>query len=1112
MADDNIDSFLAGLQGRLVSTAVQSSRQVSVQKADDGFIHATTPAPNAIEWAIGADWLNVQSIYRHVRQYQVIRDLFQLRCPLPSCNGQAPLDKDCWGKGREYLESESLLRFSTQYGEDVCPKCGTTRSEFVEDGLLNLYNQMHMVAGMRCLPLNTRVLTSNGFKTFGELLPGERESDKFYPIGSLNVHGQLGWEPASDVYYAGSLPSKTIVLKNGVTHKGSIIHPVYGFVNGSWGWHKLQDVSPGDVVQTHLQDKWVDGDSDVTNEEAGLLGYLVSEGSVNNRYVFKFSNGDAETVDHFGHLCKVAFNYSPPVYEYGEKKYSVEACNASMRNRLRSLGLHKSIASTKVVPESIFRAKKSAVSAYLRAYFEGDGTAAVEKKTGDNNRVRKPAVACYTVSHQLALDTQQLLLALGIESSIVASKSRRFGTGGTKFGHNAYSIRIYGRNIIKFSEEVGFNSARKSMALAECVSTVKSSDYNNVHSIPCVRDIILRLKNKYKLSASACQPFYGVMSGRYKTASASSVSNLVSYLDGIGFGGDADVLLLGQLCAPTNRFVEVKEAYDSGMCEMADLHVPGTHSFVANGVMNHNSGKTATAAIIGTYVEHRVITIGHATQGGLARYYDQLPGQQFDITFIASTDVQSKDTIWAKYAELRKTSPWFAKYVRWIKSYEIKQQTPNGMKPWAYEELDKEIRNGCLNLIIKSMNSNSGGMAGRTRLAAFIDELARFDVTDSSRGADEVYRVLDNSLATVRAPASRDKSAPWLGLMSSISSPISIEDKSMTLLRQCPSIRNMYYGHYATWDFNPDLPRETFDSAFERDPIGAMRDYGAQPPSAASPLITDPLLFRKLTIQPDLKPTATFRNIVHVDRTGREYLSITADAIKLSRDGERYICFDAGASFDQFAGACAHGEWVQTPEGRQLVTVYDWVLRVLPETKPRRDVWFDFVVQLMEAMSKSYVIARVDFDRWQSTHLIQQIRDRGVRCEMQGTTYEHFVKFMNDANFSRIRMLPPNPDDHNVDPPAMSAQGLAFYEIERLERSPDLKRIYNPRKGQRRGWNSDDVATVVAHVNNMVQSTVIDISNSNGKEHRLRRESMGGTTWSGRGTLFRPIAGTKRGW
>lgn len=321
----------------------------------------------------------------------------------------------------------------------------------------------------------------------------------------------------------------------------------------------------------------------------------------------------------------------------------------------------------------------------------------------------------------------------------------------------------------------------------------------------------------------------------------------------------------------------------------------------------------------------------------------------------------------------------------------------------------------------------------------------------------------------------------------------------------------MYYGHYATWEFNPELPRDSFNSAFERDPIGALRDYGAQPPSAASPLISDAQLFRTLAVQPDLRPSATFRNITHVDRTGREYLSIVTDNVKLSREGERYMCFDAGASWDQFAGACAHGEWIYTPEGRQLCTVFDWVIRVLPQNNPRRDVWFDFVVQMLEYMSKNYMIGRVEFDRWQSTHLIQQLRDRGITSEMKGTTYEHFVKLINDVNFSRVKMLPPSPDDHNVDPPQMSAAGLAFYELERLERSPDLKKVYNPRKGQRRGWNSDDVATVVAHVNDMVQSTVIDISNSNNKEHRLRREHMGGTTWSTRGSLYRPHGG-KRGW
>lgn len=527
-------------------------------------------------------------------------------------------------------------------------------------------------------------------------------------------------------------------------------------------------------------------------------------------------------------------------------------------------------------------------------------------------------------------------------------------------------------------------------------------------------------------------------------------------------------------------------------------------------VCGMRSGKTSVVAVMGTYIEHRIIGLGH--RFGLDKYFGQLPGQKLDITFIASTDTQSKDTIWAKYTELRRHSKWYESYVRWVKKKEIEQQTVNGVKPLQYEELNSEIRNDLIGLTIKSMNSNSGGMAGRTRIAAFIDELARFEITDSARGADEVYRVLENSLRTIRSKSMVDKSIPWLGTMISVSSPISIEDKSMRLLKQAPTIKGMYAKHYATWDFNPEQPREMFDDDFSKDPVGAMRDFGAQPPSAASPLISDPQTFRQMAIQPDLKPTSHFRQILHTDRSGREYVSAQLINANLSRDGERFICFDASSTFDQFAGACAHGEWVDTPEGRQLVTVYDWVFRLLPEGKPRRDVWFDFVVQLIEQMSKSYLISRVEFDRWQSTYLIQQIRDRGITTEMKGTTYEHFVKFVSDVNFSRVRMLPPEPNDAQLEPPFMSAQGLAFYELERLERDASLGKVYNPRKGQRRGYNSDDVATVVVHANDMVQSTVVDLNTSNTRQVRLHREQMGGSNWSGRGAVWRPVNGNNRGW
>jgi hypothetical protein len=673
--DHDLDGFLAGLRTKLQAEAsahIDKRVDNTTQAADQDLEYFITPAPNAIEWVIRPEYLGIESLYRHVRQYQIIRDFFQLRCPLPSCNDQSDEAKDCWGKGREYLESENLLRWSKSHGEDVCPSCGSTRSELIADGLLKIYNQMHLVCGMR-------------------------------------------------------------------------------------------------------------------------------------------------------------------------------------------------------------------------------------------------------------------------------------------------------------------------------------------------------------------------------------------------------------------------------------------------------SGKSSVAAMIGTYVEHRLINIGHSFPGGISSYFNQLPRQPFEMTFTAATEVQAADTIWARFVAIRGSSPWFDRYIRWIKSLEMRQTTVNGARPWTYEERDKYIINGFLNLKINSLNSSSSGMAGRTRVVAFIDELARFDGKDSSRSADEAYRVLENSLRTVRSAALSKKDAPWFGSMFSLSSPISESDKAMRLLRQAPEINGMYYGHYATWEFNPDQPRSMFDDDFAKDPIGAMRDFGARPPTAASPFIQDPDRFRELAIQKDLKPTATFKKINHIDQTGREYISAVVESANLSRNGERYIAFDAGASFDQFAAACAHGEWVDTPEGKQLVTVYDWVYRLLPEQSPRRDIWFDFVVKAVEKLSKYYIISRIDFDRWQSTYLIQQLRERGINCASKGTTVDMFLKFLNDVNYSKVRMLPPAENDHMLDPPFMSAQGLAFYELEHLERSPDLKKVYNPQKGERRGWNSDDVATVVVHANWMVQSIVSDISDSNSIENRLRREQIGSNYWESGAKLYRPMF-SKRGW
>lgn len=535
-----------------------------------------------------------------------------------------------------------------------------------------------------------------------------------------------------------------------------------------------------------------------------------------------------------------------------------------------------------------------------------------------------------------------------------------------------------------------------------------------------------------------------------------------------------------------------------------------------HGIVGMRAGKSAALALVGTYVEHIMLAIAHGYDGGLQSYLGTQPGDQFDITYVASTDVQSKDTIWAKYRGFRRMSPWFQRYVPWIKTQEALQQTPEGMQRWEYDENDKSIKNECIRVIINSLNSNSGGLVGRTRLGAFIDEVCRMKQTDSSMGAAEVYRGLEASCHTVRTRVETYGLLPWLGMVGSISSPVSAEDKGMKLLEDAKRVKRMYTFHLPTWKFNPFEPREKFDDDFRKDPMGAERDFGANPPMAASPLIDDPLRFRDCAIAHDLQPTATFEEYEFDDEVGHKYKAIKLVKADLIRNGApRYVAVDAGRSFDAFAVACAHPE--EDKDGN-IITVYDWVMRLLP--RQGQEIYFEAIYNLVVDLTKSCFINQIEFDHWNSAHIVQKIRQLGIRAEENETKGKHFVQFLRDGYSGYVKMLPPAEGDEALDPPYKSPAGVALYELEHLDRDPEKDKVFNPKKGEVRGHNSDDVARVIVHAHRLVQDIgyTQKYDDTGLRARRKRAESMA-AEWASmeRGLVFSPssmpsLKGGGRGW
>lgn len=528
---------------------------------------------------------------------------------------------------------------------------------------------------------------------------------------------------------------------------------------------------------------------------------------------------------------------------------------------------------------------------------------------------------------------------------------------------------------------------------------------------------------------------------------------------------------------------------------------------VLHSIVGQRSGKSSTLGLITTYVEHVTLSIAHSHPEGLQGYLGMPAGEPLHITCVASTDTQSKETIWAKYRGYRSLSPWFQRYTPWVKMQERLQSTPEGMQPWAYNEIDKKIENGAVHLIIDSLNSNSNGLAGRTRLFAAIDEICRMKQTESAQGAQEVYRTMDASCQTVQARVDQYGLVPWFGMIGSISSPISLDDYGMQLLEMAKSDPRMYAVRMATWDFNPWEPKEAYAEKLKKDFVGTMRNFGAEPPGAAHPLIDRPDDFRTSAIQVDLTPTAVFQEYEFTDPTGRSYLAVRLDKADLVQDATpRFVAVDAGKNFDAFSVACAHGE--QDADGN-LVTVYDWVIRLLTRSR-KQEVYFESVYQVLKELSKFVVIKHIEFDHWNSTTIVQRIRNElSIWAEEVATTNAHFIQFMRDAYSGRVALLPELPGDVGLDPPFKSAQGALVYELLGLERDPTNDKVYNSKKGLRRGVNSDDTARVSVHVHRLVQDQgYTERQDDVSRRARRKRAEVSTAEWTaaGRGQVFRPSA------
>lgn len=410
--------------------------------------------------------------------------------------------------------------------------------------------------------------------------------------------------------------------------------------------------------------------------------------------------------------------------------------------------------------------------------------------------------------------------------------------------------------------------------------------------------------------------------------------------------------------------------------------------------------KSALAALIAHSIVHNALCTEN-----LQERLKILKDQTLEGAFVAVSATQAEETVWDHFMSFYEGSEWYQNYVTQLKRIEKSNMGEYELGNLIKDRSEKYLYFGDRKLLLKALHSNSASLAGRTRLFAIVDELSRFDTGASKKSALEVYRVMKNSLKTVGTAVELLRKEQIYDVpdarMICISSPIAAEDLTMQLLKEANHFKRMYSFHAPTWIMNPTITRESLSEDFLRDPLGAERDYGANPPGAENPFIDDPRLV-EACIDPKTPSAFTFKDRKFrntVQGIDFDYVTIDLIDVRYRNLFDYIIACDPGRKNDSFAISMGHLE--------DEVVVIDGALEIRPYGKEdpssRYEVHFPSLKEILFKLNRMLTLKLVVYDRWNSVADLDALRDNNILAVGENLDREDHIRFYEDIRAKKIR-------------------------------------------------------------------------------------------------------------
>ncbi|NWG18371.1 MAG: DNA polymerase III subunit alpha [Chloroflexi bacterium] len=435
----------------------------------------------------------------------------------------------------------------------------------------------------KCLVYDTEIIDADTGRPvkIGDLASGKAQVTRTLTC-DLNT---LRLKPGriADVIFNGVKPVYRLTTRLGRQIEATTNHPFYTFD----GWRMLGELQVGDQIAVPRQ-MLFENRSEWPDHQTIVLGHLLAEGNLcHTSGVYFYTTSDEQRDDYVKHL--EMFENSAATVSRHKSAYSIYSKRRE-RSKLqgvvtwiKTLGLWGKDSYTKFVPAEVFELPCHQIGLLLSRMWEGDG------------HINEKGLNTYyaTSSKSMAQQIQHLLVRLGI-----ISRLRRVEFP-YKDGRIGYQVFVTGNDNLKaFLMRIGchFVSERSRLGLQRMInSSPRSNGTKDI--IPMrVLEIIKAEKARQQVSWKeiavqaevAEREFYNVKHVTKSGFTHATISRIAEYLDSdvLRIYADNDIYW--------DRIVSIEYA---GEQPTYDLTIEGTHNFIANDILVHNSHAADYAVI-----------------------------------------------------------------------------------------------------------------------------------------------------------------------------------------------------------------------------------------------------------------------------------------------------------------------------------------------------------------------------------------------------------------------------------------------------------------------------------------------------------------------------------